>query len=252
VPPLPIHSPLLRPLALTAVAAASLLFTSCAVAADAATPPTEDAANAANAASYSLGLSFSTQWREGGLDSGLAEAALLRGIHDGLAGKPLTAEDRARASAFLKTSYEAFGTRNQAAAAAFLANNGKEVGVVTTASGLQYLVLATGEAAGPVAAANDRVTVHYRGQLLDGTEFDSSIARGKPAVIRPTTVIAGWREALGLMHRGAKWRVFIPPELAYGKSPPPAIPPNSALIFEIEVLAIDAVGPAAAAAPAGH
>jgi FKBP-type peptidyl-prolyl cis-trans isomerase FklB len=202
-----------------------------------------------DSASYSLGLSFATQWREAGIAPGLVQDELVRGIRDGLGGKPLAAEDRARASAFLKASFEALGEHNKAAAQAFLAKNGHEKGVATTASGLQYLVLAAGDAAAPAASANDRVTVNYRGQFLDGAEFDSSFARGKPSVIRPSSVIAGWREALGLMHRGAKWRVFIPPELGYGTTPPPAIPPNSLLIFEIEVVGIESV---AAMAPATH
>jgi FKBP-type peptidyl-prolyl cis-trans isomerase FklB len=198
---------------------------------------------AESSASYSLGLSFATQWREQGLGPGLSEDDLVRGIRDGLGGKPLTAEDRARAGDFLKKVHEALGERNKAAAQAFLEKNGREKGVTTTASGLQYVVLVAGDAAAPIAGANDRVTVHYRGTFLDGQEFDSSIARGKPAVIRPGTVIPGWREVLGLMHRGAKWRVFLPPELGYGSTPPPSIPANSALVFEIEVLGIEAAAP---------
>lgn len=224
-----------RPL-LLAVATAALIVAAAAHAEGTAPAP-------AASASYSLGLSFANQWREGGLGEGLSQDDLLRGIRDGLGGKALTPEDRARAGEFLKAVYEGLGERNKAAARAFLDKNGKEKGVATTASGLQYTVLAGGDAAAPTAAANDRVTVQYRGTLLDGTEFDSSIARGKPAVVRPGTVIAGWREALGLMHTGAKWRVFIPPELGYGSTPPPSIPPNSLLVFEIEVLGIEAARP---------
>jgi FKBP-type peptidyl-prolyl cis-trans isomerase FklB len=236
------RSPVYRSLLLAAIAAA-VIARPAPSRAEAAPPKPDDSA------SYSLGLSFATQWREAGLAPGLAQDELVRGIRDGLSGKPLTADDRARASAFLKASFEALGEHNKATAQAFLTKNGHEKGVTTTASGLQYLVLAAGDATAPAASANDRVTVNYRGQFLDGAEFDSSFSRGKPSVIRPSTVIAGWREALGLMHRGAKWRVFVPPELGYGTSPPPAIPPNSLLIFEIEVVAIDS---AAAMAPASH
>jgi FKBP-type peptidyl-prolyl cis-trans isomerase FklB len=234
------RSPLYSPVLLVAIAAA-LIGHSPPLRAEAA-PPTPE-----QAASYSLGLSFATQWREGGITPGLAQDELVRGIRDGLGGKTLTPDDRALVSAFLKTAFEAFGERNKAEAQAFLAKNGQEKGVATTASGLQYLVLTPGDASAPAATANDRVTVNYRGQFLNGTEFDSSFARGKPTTVRSSSVIPGWREALGLMHRGAKWRVFIPPELGYGASGPPTIPPNSLLVFEIEVIGID---PAVAMAPA--
>jgi FKBP-type peptidyl-prolyl cis-trans isomerase FklB len=236
------RSPLYRSVLLAAIATAAIARPSPSRAEAPASKP-EDSA------SYSLGLSFATQWREAGIVPGLAQDELVRGIRDGLSGKPLTADDRARASAFLKASFEALGERNKATAQAFLAKNGHEKGVTTTSSGLQYLVLAAGDTTGPGASANDRVTVNYRGQFVDGAEFDSSYARGKPSVIRPSSVIAGWREALGLMHRGAKWRVFVPPELGYGTTPPPAIPPNSLLVFEIEVVAIDSAG---AMPPASH
>ena len=226
-----------RPLLSAAAAAVVLAWP--AARARAETPP----AKPDSSSSYSLGLSFATQWREAGLGPGLSQDDLVRGIRDGLAGKALSADDRTRASELLKAVYEAVGERNKAAAQAFLDKNGKEKGVTTTASGLQYVVLAGGDATSATAGANDRVTVNYRGELLDGKEFDSSIARGKPAVIRPGTVIAGWREALGLMHQGAKWRVFVPPALGYGSTPPPSIPPNSLLVFEIEVLGIEAARP---------
>jgi FKBP-type peptidyl-prolyl cis-trans isomerase len=207
----------------------------------AAAPTAVDAA----AASYSVGLSFATQWREGGLVPGLVQDALIRGIRDGLNGKALTADDRNQASAFLKNAFQALSERNKTAGSAFLVSNAQKKGVNTTASGLQYQVLTPGEPSAPKAGPNDHVTVQYRGTLLDGTEFDSSYSRGKPATIQPSSTIAGWREALALMSRGAKWRVFVPPELGYGTAPPPVIPTNSVLVFEIEVLAIDpAAGPA--------
>ena len=194
------------------------------------------------AASYSLGLSFATQWREGGLEGLLDEEGLIRGVRAGLAGKPLTADDRQRAGTLLHDAYEAWAARNKASAAEFLARNAKEPGVKTTTSGVQYLVMKKGEPSEPGIGPNDRITVQYSGQLQNGTVFDSTVSRGKPAVIRPSTVIAGWREALSMMGRGAQWRVFIPPDLAYGMTPPPAIPPNALLIFEIEVLAIEPAG----------
>jgi FKBP-type peptidyl-prolyl cis-trans isomerase FklB len=206
-------------------------------------------AHAKENASYSLGLAFATQWRDSGLEGLLSEADLIRGIRAGLAGTPLTADDRQRASTFMHDAYEAWGTRNKLAAADFLARNAKQPGVKTTASGLQYIVLNPGDTSAPKAGAGDHVMVQYRGRLINGTEFDSTYSRGKPGVIRPSDTIAGWREALEMMAPGAKWRVFVPPDLAYALTPPPSIPPNSLLIFEIELLKIEQAGsppPAAA------
>jgi FKBP-type peptidyl-prolyl cis-trans isomerase len=194
-------------------------------------------------------LSFASQWREGGLEGVLAEDALIRGIRAGLGGTPLTAEDRERASKLLHDAYEAWAAHNKTAATEFLAHNAKEPGVKTTASGLQYVILAKGDPAGPKAAGpNDHVSVQYRGKFLNGTEFDSSYSHGKPAVIKPGMVIAGWREVLPLMSRGSKWRIFVPPDLGYGLTPPPSIPPNSLLIFEIEIVDIEAATAGAGAA----
>jgi FKBP-type peptidyl-prolyl cis-trans isomerase FklB len=216
-------------------------------------PVTGDAPGSAPsqaASSYSLGLSFATQWREGGLDGLLSEPDLIRGIHAGLAGSPLTADDRQKAGSFLHDAYQAWAARNKAAAAAFLAHNAAQPGVKTTGSGLQYVVMAAGETGSPVPGAGDHVTVQYRGRFLDGKEFDSSYSRGKPAVIRPGDVIAGWREALAMMHRGAQWRVFVPPDLAYAMTPPPSIPPNSLLVFDIEVVGVDPADKAGGPGPA--
>ena len=119
----------------------------------------------------------------------------------------------------------------------FLAQNAKQDGVITTASGLQYKILKSGTGASP--QLTDRVTVHYQGTLIDGTVFDSSVQRGKPATFPVGHVIPGWVEALQLMKVGDKWQLFIPARLAYGdRSPGQAIPPNSTLIFEVELLDI--------------
>jgi len=111
---------------------------------------------------------------------------------------------------------------------AFLAENAKKEGVKATASGLQYKILTEG--AGPSPTDADSVTVHYRGTLLNGTEFDSSYKRGEPAAFKVTGVIKGWTEALKMMKVGAKWQLWIPPDLAYG---------NSLLVFEVELLGIN-------------
>jgi FKBP-type peptidyl-prolyl cis-trans isomerase FklB len=240
-------------LALSALVAALGSYDAAAQAQPPATPVPSNSAPAPaatkEAASYSLGLAFSTQWRDSGLDGVLSEADLIRGIRAGLAGTPLTAEDRQRASTFMHDAYEAWGTRNKSAAADFLTHNAKQPGVKTTASGLQYVVMTAGDAGAPKAGAGDHVMVQYRGRLINGTEFDSTYSRGKPGVIRPSDTIAGWREALEMMAPGAKWRVFVPPDLGYALTPPPSIPPNSLLIFDIELLKIAQAGsppPAAA------
>ena len=118
---------------------------------------------------------------------------------------------------------------------AFLAENAKKKDVTTLPSGLQYKVIEKGSGASP--KKTDSVTVHYKGTLIDGTEFDSSYARGKPATFRVDGVIAGWTEALQLMKPGAKWQLFIPANLAYGeRGAGSRIGPNSALIFEVELI----------------
>ncbi len=128
---------------------------------------------------------------------------------------------------------------NLAATETFLSSNAAKEGVTTTASGLQYLVLESGPADGSSPTANDAVLAHYHGTLIDGTVFDSSVDRGEPAEFGLSQVISGWTEALQLMKVGDKWRLFLPPNLAYGEqSPTPAIPPNSALIFDVELLEI--------------
>jgi FKBP-type peptidyl-prolyl cis-trans isomerase len=128
---------------------------------------------------------------------------------------------------------------NAASTQAFLADNGAKDGVITTASGLQYTVLNSGEEGGASPTTSDSVLAHYHGTLIDGTVFDSSVDRGEPAEFGLSQVISGWTEALQLMKVGDKWRLFLPPNLAYGEqSPTPAIPPNSALIFDVELLEI--------------
>jgi len=124
---------------------------------------------------------------------------------------------------------------NKAAGEAFLAENAKKPNIVTTASGLQYEILTEGE--GPSPSATTSVTVHYKGTTLDGKEFDSSYSRNEPATFPLNRVIAGWTEGLQLMNVGAKYRFFIPSELAYGQRGAGAdIGPNETLIFEVELL----------------
>lgn len=124
---------------------------------------------------------------------------------------------------------------NQANGTLFLAENGKKDHIITTASGLQYEVLRQGTGAYP--SASSRVTVHYRGTTIDGKEFDSSYSRNKPTAFPLGAVIPGWTEGIQLMNIGAKYRFFIPADLAYGeRSPSAAIGANASLIFEVELL----------------
>jgi len=127
--------------------------------------------------------------------------------------------------------------QNAVASQKYLEQNSQKKDVVTTASGLQYRVLSKGE--GPSPKADSTVDVHYRGTLVDGTEFDSSYSRGEPATFPVSNVIPGWTEALQLMKEGGTWEIVIPAELAYAdQGAPPVIPPGSALIFEVELLKV--------------
>ena len=121
----------------------------------------------------------------------------------------------------------------------FLAENKKKKNVITTKSGLQYIVSSKGKGKKP--NATDLVKVHYKGTLIDGTEFDSSYKRGEPVTFPVNRVIPGWTEALQLMNVGSKYKLFIPSDLAYGKQGPPQIGPNATLIFEVELLSIEKI-----------
>jgi FKBP-type peptidyl-prolyl cis-trans isomerase len=201
----------------------------------------------ASSPSYSVGVSMGEQLRASGIPPELLNAQqLAQGVHDALTGKvSMTDKDREN----LRGLVDSVGESNHRAAAKFLAENGKKTDIVTTASGLQYKVLTAGTGASP--KTTDEVTVNYRGTLINGTEFDSSYKRGQPANFQVNRVIPGWTEALGLMKPGAKYQLFIPPQLAYDLRSAPPIPPGSLLIFEVELLSVKAA-PAApqAAAPA--
>jgi FKBP-type peptidyl-prolyl cis-trans isomerase FklB len=198
-------------------------------------------------ASYSIGVSMGQQLRSSGVTADeINTVRLAAGVHDALAkGVAPSAADRDNIRGLLNSVGEA----NHKKAAAFLAENGKKPGIVTTASGLEYQVISAGSGESP--KPTDEVTVNYRGTLLDGTEFDSSYTRGQAATFQVNRVIPGWTEALSLMKPGAKYKLFIPPQLAYDLRSPPPIPPGSLLLFEVELLSFKAAPPpAAAAAPA--
>ncbi len=195
--------------------------------------------------SYSIGLDIGTNFKRQSVE--LDSKALAAGITDGLSGaKPALAEDevrkvladfqqkmRARAAAIAQQAAD----DNKKKGEAFLAENKKQKGVVTLPSGLQYKVLK--EAKGAKPKSTDTVSVHYRGTLIDGAEFDSSIKRGQPAEFAVNQVIKGWTEALQLMPVGSKWQLFIPSDLAYGpQGAGNMIGPNSTLVFDVELLDI--------------
>ncbi len=228
-------------------------------------PPPAPAATAAPAppsdqsiehTSYLFGLTFAEQLHGVGITNQLNAEAIDRGIQDGLQGKKSTRADQQQLQTYVQSVMAESVGRNKAAAKDFLAKNGQEKGVKTTADGLQYKVLIPGDAKAPAIGPSDEVTVNYRGKLLDGSEFDSSYARGQPATFKVNGVIKGWQEALVLMKPGAKWELFVPPELAYDTSPRPGIPAGSLLHFEVELVSVKpdeaasaGTAPAPAAAP---
>ena len=165
---------------------------------------------------------------------------LAAGIKDSLAGKPQLTADQVKQvmSQFekdMEQKQKALAEKNKTEGAKFLEENKKKPGVKTTASGLEYKV--EKEGTGPQPKPTDIVTVNYRGTLIDGTEFDSSYKRGQPATFPVNGVIKGWTEALQLMKKGAKYKLFIPSNLAYGeRAMGPDIGPNSTLIFEVELV----------------
>ena len=190
---------------------------------------------------YSYGFQFVETLKREGVK--VDEDTLLKGIQDALSGvKPQITQEE------MGTIVKEFQKKKQLAklrerrikkdltrkeGKEFLAENGKKPGVVTLPSGLQYKVIkeGTGRSPGP----HDEVTVNYRGTLINGNEFDSSYRKGKPATFRVDRVIKGWSEALQLMKEGAKWQLFIPPELAYRKRGPLE---DQTLIFEVELIAV--------------
>ena len=203
-----------------------------------AAPPAPVAPLSGEQSGYLFGLTFGEQMHRVGITNEVSVDDIARGLKDGLAGKKSTPADQQQLQAYVRSLVEAAAARNKTAAHDFLARNGHEKGVKTTASGLEYKVIAPGDAKAAAIVPTDQVTVNYRGKLLDGTEFDSSYTRGAPATLPVGGVIKGWQEALVLMKPGAKWQLFIPPELAYDASPRPGIPAGSLLIFDVEVLSV--------------
>ena len=192
--------------------------------------------------SYLFGLTFGEQMHTVGITNQVDVESITQGIRDGLQGKRSTRADQQQIQEFVQSVMAAALAHNKAAAQEFLTRNSHEKGVKTTASGLEYKVLVPGDAKAAAILPTDEVTVNYRGKLLDGTEFDSSYQRGTPAIFKINTVIKGWQEALVLMKPGAKWQLFVPPELAYDASPRPGIPAGSLLIFDVDLLSVKTTG----------
>jgi FKBP-type peptidyl-prolyl cis-trans isomerase FklB len=173
---------------------------------------------------------------------------LVQGLQDAINGKePRLSEEemkklivdlRKRTGEAQMKKFQEAAVKNGEESAKFLEGNKKKEGIKTTASGLQYKVLKDGDGVTP--GPEDLVTVNYRGMFTDGKEFDSSYSRGEPAKFQPNGVIKGWAEALSMMKAGSKWEVFVPPDLAYGKNGiGNRIPPNTVLVFDIELLSVD-------------
>ena len=212
----------------------------------------------AQKASYGIGLNMGKSLAQEGMDD-LDSKAVAQGIEDAVGKKEQKLKDDELVEAFAalqKRAEERMTKMSQESATAgkkFLEDNAKKDGVVTTASGLQYKI--TKKADGAQPKPTDVVTVHYTGKLTNGTTFDSSVDRGSPIDLPVSGVIPGWVEGLQLMHVGEKVELYIPSDLAYGEqSPSPAIPANSVLVFDLELLAIKdpakAEAPEAPAAPA--
>jgi FKBP-type peptidyl-prolyl cis-trans isomerase FklB len=194
--------------------------------------------------SYDVGLMIGSQLANSGLGATIAREALLSGIEAALAGKLPSAAQRDSAQQFMHATRTALADRNSGLARSFLEKNAREKGVTTLRSGLQYRVLTEGDPKAPLPGPQDQITVRYRASLADGTEIDRSDEHSQPAAFRLNSVIKGWREALSAMRPGAKWQVFVPPELGYGANSPPPIPPGSLLVYELELLQVDTVKPA--------
>jgi FKBP-type peptidyl-prolyl cis-trans isomerase FklB len=193
---------------------------------------------------YALGQSIGKSFKAQGVECDLD--ALVAGLKDAMAGSSKMTEDELNATlrvfqqqlnARQADRAKAASEKNRKEGEAFLETNKAKEGVKVTASGLQYKILKAGD--GKVPAATDMVTVHYRGTLIDGTEFDSSFKRNEPAKFQVGGVIKGWTEALQLMPAGSKWQLFIPAGLAYGdRGAGPLIGPGAVLVFEVELISI--------------
>jgi FKBP-type peptidyl-prolyl cis-trans isomerase FklB len=196
--------------------------------------------------SYAIGFQMGDGLVERKIDVDIN--AVIRGLQDGFAKrKPTVAEEtmrdvlsrmQAQMYTAAKAEFEKLAGDNKAKSQKFLAENKGKKGVVTLPSGLQYVIIEEGTGAKHPTPTSD-VSVHYRGSLLNGLEFDSSFARGTPANFKVNEVIKGWSEILPLMRVGDYWRVYVPADMAYGeRGQPPRIGPNEALVFELKLVEV--------------
>ena len=191
--------------------------------------------------SYGIGRQMGDQLLSSHIPD-LSVELVLAGLRDAYTQQPSQVDDAAMQAAFqtLQAKMQALAEESARAAGKagieFLERNGARDGVVTLASGLQYEVISEGDGATPTASST--VRTHYEGTLISGEVFDSSYKRGQPAEFPVGGVIAGWTEALQLMKEGAKWRLYIPSNLAYGERAAGSIPPHSTLIFDIELIKV--------------
>ena len=196
--------------------------------------------------SYAFGADWAGKLKAEGVEMNVpVMAAAMQAVFDGSQTK-MSATEIAETIESYRAAHEkkkeaaklVEGEKNTKEGAAFLSENAKKDGVVVTKSGLQYKVINKGNG-GYKPTAEDEVKVHYRGRLINGTEFDSTYSRNEPYSTVPQALIAGWSEALQLMSAGSKWELYIPANLAYGEQgSPPYIGPNAVLIFEVELLEI--------------
>ena len=203
---------------------------------------------------YGLGANYARNLKQNNLDVDLD--MFLQGMKDFLSGESLMSDQEIQSTtkevgdvvrAQRNAEQEKVAKENAAEGESFLEANKTKEGVKTLGSGMQYKVVQTGE--GPIPTASDKVRVHYKGTFIDGKEFDSSYKRKQPATFNVTGVIKGWTEALQLMKVGSKWQLFIPSDLAYGNGGNRSIPPNSTLLFEVELLGIEETPKPKKAAP---
>ena len=204
------------------------------------------------AGSYDIGLMLGGQLEHNGVVPRLSMDTVIRGLKDAVGGRDIKPEEREAALAYLKDARENLTAQNKAAGREFLAHNAKAPGVKTMPSGLQYRVLAAGDSHGPSPGPTDQVTVRYRTTFANGKDFDRSDTHDHPAVFRVNSVFKAWQEAFQAMKPGAKWQLFVPPELGYGDNTPNGVPPGSLLIYELELLQIEPAAPMDPAAGRRH
>lgn len=197
--------------------------------------------SASYAVGTSIGLNLNRDFESQGVDSSYNRELMIAALSEALKnGETMLSEDDARevVERFFQKMNDERAEKNRSAGEKFLAENGAKEGVVTTASGLQYIVLKEGEGKSPTLT--DQAMVHYTGKLLNGEVFDSSYDRNQPVTFYVRSVIPGWTEALQLMKPGAEYKLFIPSDLAYGENGNPrgGIGPNEVLVFDVKLIEV--------------